>query len=134
MYCTLSDIKKVLPEKALVSLTDDEGLGQINASRVDEAISQADGEIDAYIGSRYSVPLSSVPAVIRRCSCDITIYILYKRYEEDIPETREMSYKDAIRVLTRIADGKMELPVTVTSDGDFATGVLTTSHFEEDNA
>lgn len=129
-YSTLTDLKKILPEESLIQLTDDDNVGTVNEGRVTEAISQADGEIDAYIGGRYSVPLSTVPAIIRRCSCDISVYILYKRRVEVIPETRATSYKDAIRVLEQIRDGKMPLPTISEGSSDFGFGVMESSHFE----
>ena len=45
-YCTLDDIKKLLPEESVLELTDDEALGSIVQGRVDEAIAQADAEIE----------------------------------------------------------------------------------------
>lgn len=130
-YCTLDDLKKVLPEARLVKLTDDEGLGQIDTARVDEAIAQADGEIDTYLGGRYGVPLSSVPPLVKRCSCDIAVYHLYSRRVEELPEARSARYRDAVRTLEKIAAGKITLPATTVSAGGFAMGVLETSHFDE---
>jgi len=131
-YCSLEDLKKALPEASLIQLTDDESLGAVNEERVSEAISKADGEIDGYIGGRYSVPLSTVPDVIRRCSVSIAVYLLYTRTMEDVPDTRRGDYKDALRILERIQDGKMTLNLSDSSD--FAFGVVISSHFEDDNS
>lgn len=128
MYSTLDDIKKVLPEANLAQLTDDENAIEIKTDKVDEAILQADGEIDVYLDGRYSVPLSTVPAIIKKCSCDITIYNLYKRRMEEIPKTRLISYKDAIKILGEIRDGKMNLNISSTVT-DFSFNIITTSHF-----
>ena len=108
-YCVLVDLKKLLPEVALIQLTDDEGSGSINQGRIDEAISQADSEIDSYVGTRYSVPLSPVPTLIKKLSVDFAIYNLYSRKEEGIPETRETRYKNGIRLLEGIAKGNVTL-------------------------
>ncbi|MBV6343462.1 DUF1320 domain-containing protein, partial [Candidatus Magnetobacterium casense] len=62
-YSTLADIKKLIPEDSVIQLTDDEGLGVTNQTRIDEAIAGADGEIDSYCGSRYTVPFSPVPDI-----------------------------------------------------------------------
>jgi phage gp36-like protein len=136
-YCTLEDLKKALPEAALEELTDDEGAGSIQDARVTEAIAQADALIDTYLGGRYAVPLSSVPAVVRQCSVDIALYYLYKRtvegFAESItePNTRRTAYKDALRILEDIRSGKMGLPVAGADDSGFAIGVVKTSHFTE---
>jgi phage gp36-like protein len=111
VYSSLADLKKVVPEATLVQLTDDEGLGEVNQDRVDEAIAAADGEIDAYLGGRYSVPLSSVPEVVKKLSADIAVYNLYSRVVDEIPETRAGRYKAAIKLLENIAKGVVSLGV-----------------------
>jgi phage gp36-like protein len=134
-YCTLEDLKKALPEAALEELTDDEGAGSIQDARVTEAIAQADALIDTYLGGRYAVPLSSVPAVVRQCSVDIALYYLYKRTVEGFAEagdsTRRTAYKDAVRTLEDIRSGKMGLPIASADDSGFAIGVVESSHFTE---
>lgn len=104
-YSTQTDIEKMLPASDVVDLTDDEGTGAQVAARVSEAITQADAEIDSYCGGRYSVPFSSVPDIVKKCSVDIAIYNLYSRRVETIPETRSERYKNAIRQLEGIAKG-----------------------------
>ncbi len=106
-YCTLTDIKKLIPETAIIQLTDDENTGAVNQSRVDEAIAQADAEIDSHCGGRYTVPFTTVPDIARKISVDIAIYNLYSRKVEEIPETRAERYKNAIRQLGDISSGKI---------------------------
>ena len=104
-YCTKTDIEKMLPSADVTDFTDDEGTGAQVSTRVSEAIAQADAEIDSYCGGRYSVPFSSVPDIVKKCSVDIAIYNLYSRRVETIPETRSERYKNAIRQLEGIAKG-----------------------------
>lgn len=104
-YSTLTDIKKLIPETAIIQLTDDEDTGSVNQARVDEAIAQADAEIDSYCGGRYTVPFTTVPDIVKKISVDIAIYNLYSRKVEVIPETRAERYKNAIRQLGDIAKG-----------------------------
>ncbi len=111
-YSTLADIKKLIPEDVSIQLTDDEGSGTVNQTRVDEAIAQADGEINGYLAGRYTVPLSTVPALIRKFSVDIAIYNLYSRKTEDMPKTRVDRYNNAIRTLEAIAKGTISLGVS----------------------
>ena len=129
-YSTKEDLVKVLPEETLHQLVNDEETG-VEAdldARITEAIAQADGEIEMYLGGRYSVPLVTT-AGLRRCSCDIAIYHLYARYDETIPETRETRYKDAVRILRDIRDGKMPLegqtaPGSASDFGGLSFGVV----------
>ncbi|MDR2018565.1 MAG: DUF1320 domain-containing protein [Syntrophobacterales bacterium] len=109
MYSTIDDIKKLLPEGALIQLTDDEDTGAPVIARIDEAVVQADAEINAYCAGRYIVPFATTPDVIKKCSVDIAIYNLYSRHVEEIPETRADRYKNAIRLLEAIAKGTISI-------------------------
>ncbi|KKL24308.1 hypothetical protein LCGC14_2416610 [marine sediment metagenome] len=115
-YSTLDDIKKLLPEDTLITLTDDEGLGQVDTARVDEAIAQADSEIDSYCGGRYSVPVSPAPAILKKLSVDIAIYTLYSRIVQEMPEIRTERYKTALKQLDGIARGTISLGVAAAPD------------------
>ncbi|MBE7415084.1 MAG: DUF1320 domain-containing protein [Deltaproteobacteria bacterium] len=111
MYCTLDDIKKLLPEESLIQLTDDEGQGTVDQGRVDEAIAQADAEIDSYCAVKYRVPFDPVPDLVKKCSVDLAIYNLYSRRVEEIPQTRTDRYRNAIRQLEGISKGTVSLGV-----------------------
>ena len=108
-YSILDDIKKLVPEETIVQLTDDEGVGVVNQPRVDEAIAQADAEIDSYCGGRYTVPFATVPDIVKKCSIDIAIYNLYSRTVEEIPQTRADRYRNAIRQLEGISKGNISI-------------------------
>lgn len=107
-YCTLDDIKDQIDEARLIQLTDDENVGAVNTSRVEKAIADADEEINGYVGSRHAVPLSPVPAILRKLSVDIAIYNLYARRDK-ANDTRSDRYKAAIRFLEQVALGKISL-------------------------
>lgn len=109
-YCTLGDITARLDEELLIQLTDDEGIGIVNESRVTATIAEADSEIDSYLSGRYTVPLDPVPAVIKKLSADIAIWNLYSRREK-VEEAREKRYDAAIKLLRAISDGKATLGV-----------------------
>lgn len=108
-YSTLTDLEKLIPEAVIIQLTDDENAGSVNQARVDEAIAQADAEIDSYCGGRYTVPFVTVPDIARKISVDIAIYNLYSRKVEEIPQTRAERYKNSIRQLGDIATGKITI-------------------------
>jgi len=109
-YCAQIDIEKILPEKQLIRLTDDENAGMVNTVRLDEAIISAAEEIDAYIGGRAKLPISGViPPILGKFNADIAVYNLYSRYSESIPETRVDRYKNAIKTLEKISEGKISL-------------------------
>ncbi len=120
MYCTLTDITKLLPEETLIQLVDDENLKPttINPAtpshapmiaRIDEAIEAADAEIDSYCAVKYSVPFATVPRLILGLSVELSIYYLYAR--RTIPEDIQKRYDRAVSRLKDIAKGLPTLGV-----------------------
>ncbi len=108
-YCTQDDILQQLDEATLIQLTDDTGIGSVDTEMVARAISDADATIDAYCQGHYSLPLEPVPAVIRKISVDISIYNLYSRRADSVPENRLERYKNAVRFLERVSAGQISL-------------------------
>jgi phage gp36-like protein len=111
-YCTQSDILEQLPEEELIAVTDDNGLGEVDASAVARAIADGDAEIDTYCGGRYTVPFTTVPAIIRKLSVDLAIYHLYGRRKGTLPEERKGRYESAVRLLRDIAKDLVTLGVS----------------------
>lgn len=110
-YCTLASILERIPEKVVIQLTDDDRLGAVDQVKVDAAIARAEGEIDAWCGGRYAVPFATVPPVIAELAADLAVYHLYARKVEKIPETRVDGWKNAVRLLEKISEGKVSLGV-----------------------
>lgn len=108
-YSTIDDVRQQISEDDLIALTDDAGAGVVDETRVTRAIADADEEIDGYVGSRHTVPLSPVPPIVRKHSVDIAIYNLYRRRMHEIPESRKGTYENAIKFLDKIAQGKISL-------------------------
>lgn len=108
-YATLDDILKLIPSDILIQLTDDENTGAVVQAGIDEAVAQADAEIDSYCALKYTIPFTPVPVVIRKLSVDIAIYNLYSRRVEIVPQTRADRYKNAIATLQGIVKGTVKL-------------------------
>lgn len=120
MYCTLTDIKKLLPEDIIIQLTDDENLKPaaidpaniahaLIIGRIDEGIESADAEIDGYCATKYAVPFATVPRLITGLSVELAIYYLYAR--RTIPEDIQKRYERAISRLKDIAKGLATLGI-----------------------
>jgi phage gp36-like protein len=107
-YCIKADILERLDSAILISLTDDSGAGVEDDDVITRAIADADAEIDGYVGSRHSVPLSPVPAVIRKYSVDISIWNIYTRRTEATPEVKDR-YDSAMKFLDRVSKGQISL-------------------------
>lgn len=124
-YCDQDDLLKMIPEDQLKRLTDDEGVGEINADRIAEAIESGAEEIDTYIGGRVKLPINeNIPPILSKYNVDIAIYNLYSRVKEDIPETRAQRYKNAVRFLEKVSEGKITLglqpPPSPPGENDYA--------------
>ncbi len=96
-YCTQDDLLTMIPVKELAELTADSGDtpdGQVVA----EAIQRADGEIDSYLGMRYTLPLNPVPDQVMGLAMDMALYHLYSR-RSVIPAVRQQKYDAAVSFL-----------------------------------
>ncbi len=110
-YSTQSDLEKQLPKELLVQLADDDGDGVIDSGIVPEAIQKADDEINAYAATRYTVPFSPVPPLVKTLSVDIAIWNLYARRGRE-NETVVKRYERAVALLRDITTGKASLGET----------------------
>ncbi|MBI9092298.1 MAG: DUF1320 domain-containing protein [Desulfobacterium sp.] len=103
-YCTLDDIKAMVDEDELISLTDDFDTGSVVTVKVDSAIKDADALIDSYLVRQYSVPMDSVPDMVKKLSVDIAVYNIYSRRGRT-SDTVEKRYNDAVKFLKDVARG-----------------------------
>lgn len=113
-YHTIDELQPArLTEAELVQLTNDEvGATTIDTDVYEGVRDDAEAEIDAYLGARYSLPLDSTPAVVKRLSITITVYYLYaRRFAGGVPEQIRKSYEDAVALLRRLSDGTATLGV-----------------------
>lgn len=110
-YCTIDDLKKVLPETELIRLTNETGSGEIQEVTAEEAIETGACEVDAYIGSLAKLPLSTVPPILTKINADLAVYNLYIRVITEIPVTPSERYKNAIKLLEKIQDGRISLGI-----------------------
>lgn len=109
-YVTLNDLRDRFGERLLIRLTDREAVatGVIDTDMVDKAIADAAAIIDGYLAARYALPVSALPELLVKLA---RVIALYELYTTDVPEKIATDYKDAIRTLGQISDGKIRLPI-----------------------
>ena len=79
-YSTFVDLKNYLPESVLLQLTDDNNTDDIDQTKTEDCIRQADDLIDGYLRGRYTVPITgTVPVLIEDISTKLAVYFLFKR-------------------------------------------------------
>jgi phage gp36-like protein len=107
-YSSISDLKNYIPESQLREITDDNDTDDIDMEKLIDAIRRADDHIDSYMRGRFSLPLSTVPDMIRDLSTRLAAYYLFKRSLALImPESIKEDYKDCVKILSDIQRGRV---------------------------
>lgn len=106
-YCTQQNLVDRFNQLELIQLTDraNPPAGTINTTVLNQAIADADAEINSYL-TGYTLPLATVPANLVRIACDITRYYLY---DDSMVEQVKTRYDSAIKYLTQVAKGTISL-------------------------
>jgi phage gp36-like protein len=76
---------------------------------VEKSLTAASAEIDLYLGQRYSVPLSVVPAVIQSWAVDLACWKLAPNAAQNSAETAKRADR-VFAMLKDIASGKSRIP------------------------
>jgi phage gp36-like protein len=127
-YVTNFDIEERLGSVAYVQLADDDGNGVADVGVVDEARLGAEGEVNSYLGRRYSVPISltthpDLADVLASFTLDLAEYRLRLR-RPPVPDDARRRRDQAIEWLTRVAEGRIELPSAVGVAASSARGTI----------
>lgn len=109
MYCSIEDIQKRLASETLRKLADCDEDGQPDSDVIEAAISDADAEIDTYLGNRYKVPLSSPPALVRAMSVVLAIDSLFARVPGLISEEHRQRAEEVRQLLRYIAESDIDI-------------------------
>lgn len=110
-YASIDDMVKRYQRSNLDKLTADKSDNfEPNDALITQALQDASALIDSYISPRYQLPLSVVPTTLARVCCDIAFYYLC---DEQATEQCTQRYKDAIKWLGVVLDGKLPLGADV---------------------
>lgn len=133
-YCTVADVRELVKDDMFNSILGDiyideddpETMAKKEAditALTESAIADADAEIDGYLSKRYSVPYAEPPAVLKKFSKDIAAYNLVSRKgvnENDPEKTYLTRYNSAIKFLTMVAEGKIDIGASKDDPGKTA--------------
>lgn len=106
-YATQADIVELYGQAAL-HVADHDRDGVADGAAVTRALASASDEIDSHVGVRFTLPLATVPGILRQYCVDIAVYRLALSADVLSVEHRTR-YEDAIAALRRIAEGKATL-------------------------
>ena len=105
-YATQQHMIDRFGQAEVIELTDRASLGAIDATVLARALEDADAEINGYLATRYTLPLSPVPLTLTRLAADMARYYLY---DDQVPDVVRARYQDAIKFLRHVADGVVSL-------------------------
>ncbi|HPL79737.1 MAG TPA: DUF1320 domain-containing protein [Burkholderiaceae bacterium] len=120
-YTADPDLLSIMPERTLLQLSADDPLAGVpDWSVVAEARAYADGQIDARLRQRYSLPLASVPRELRDWALALARRWLYERRPDgpELPAGVRESAQEALKALDAVRDGKMSLAIASDPAGE----------------
>lgn len=95
-------------EQMLWNFAIDRNTDQLNDTWINQALDQADEEIDSFLGRRFVLPLETVPGILNKVAITIAFYWLGDR-DNQVTDLLEKRYEKALTTLKEIASGKREL-------------------------
>ncbi|HEC12314.1 MAG TPA: DUF1320 domain-containing protein [Acidiferrobacteraceae bacterium] len=107
-YIVQQDLSDRFGDDELKQLADRDDDNVIDTAIIDQAITDAESVIDSYLKSRYTLPLSPVPDVIKLHCANIARYLLMGVIANEEAETR---HKEALQFLKDVARGLASLGV-----------------------
>lgn len=107
-YATQADLVERFGETEIIQLSDRDRTGAIDSAVVTAKLADADAEIDAYLATRYTLPLASVPTVLKRVACDVARYHLF---DDRVTDDVRRRYEDALKFLQAVAKGTVSIGV-----------------------
>src|SRR5690606_14458730 len=105
-YCDSAGLVARFGDAELLRIADRDNDDKIDGDVVQGALDDASDEIDAYVGTRYALPMSPAPAFWIRLRADMAGYRLYDESPLDEVAAR---YKQAIPTLRDISNGRATL-------------------------
>ena len=112
-YFTQTDVENAVGTALLSQLFSD-GVGGVSSALLDEAMLDAEADLNSVLGPDFVVPLSgTAPRIITRCCVDMTVFYGYERKPEfrvsggDNPE--EKRYTRARKILKDLKTGERDM-------------------------
>jgi len=113
-YCDINDLIEQYGGEVIVRLTDkiNKPASTIDPMIANRAIADACAEIDLYLHSRYKLPLTETPAMIKRLACTLAFANLHPEEKADHPAHERA--KEARSTLRGIANSSLSIGLSET--------------------
>lgn len=117
MYCTVAQVKGLIPSDTLIALTQDDPNKQtVNDNVIKKAIVNAGERINAHLRGRYPLPLAQKSDLLEEIALALVRYALYLRRPDggDLPSAVVQAYKTANDDLDKLQKGDLSLGIQST--------------------
>lgn len=110
-YATIVDVfGRFTPIRTMVGV----GSYEVASAEVNSMfVADAESFVDAYIGSRYAVPVTPVPPLITQITSDLAIFNMLAEKQVKVPDHVQARYDRQVAILEQLRDGTMVLPSSV---------------------
>lgn len=105
-YCVVQDMVDRYGQAEMAAITDRTAGTTLDNAVAQRAVDDATSEMDSYLASRYRLPLTAPPAVLKVVCADIARFLLYK--DQPLEEVRKRA-EDARTWLKDLAKGYASL-------------------------
>lgn len=110
-YIAQSDLDVYSSDEVLKRLTDDANAGAIDTAKVAECIAAAEGEVNSFLASRYTVPITgTVPEIVKEWCVQLATLRLHQRRLR-VPDDVWTMAVEARRQLGLVAKGDISLEI-----------------------
>lgn len=106
-YAVLGDLIKRAGDAEILQIADRDDDQIADPDVILAALESADEKINAWLGARFSLPLSTTPPIVVLWAVSIARYFLHR---DGAPDHVVRDYKDALADLQAAASGKLSLP------------------------
>jgi phage gp36-like protein len=120
-YATKDDIDSLYGTQLLIKIADKDRNGTPDPEVVERGLRSADGIINGYLSSQYTLPLSGTSDLLIEIAVDVAIYKICLQRAILTTEMRTR-YEDALALLDRISTGKIGIGPVTGDDGSGGTG------------
>lgn len=117
MYAQVTDMQMRFGQEELEQLAPSD-TGTVDQSKVESALNDASAEMNTYLGSVYSLPLTDPNPYLKTICCDITRFRLW---DDAVSEEVRKRYEDAIAWLKKVVKGDVSLGIENQEEVFYAT-------------
>lgn len=112
-YATRADLERTLSKKVVDQIFDDDSSGEGDEDPIDQLMVEATSRVNMYLAELYRIPVAdsagNVPDAVRFLTIDVAAALAEMRHPEYVRSNGEKRLADAVDILEKLRDGKIQL-------------------------